>query len=824
MGIAMSKLKNLMACALGIIFACSTPAALSQWVEQGPGPTLNGQVEGLPGKPVSGPVNAIAVDRAHPGTIYLGTVNGGVWKSTNANTSSPTWKPLTDLQLPALSINSIAISPLNSSVIFAGTGSTSSFNNPEGSRGFGVIRSTDAGATWSILAGSTFARAAINSIVPLARTTGGLSGQVVLAATLFEPPGVHRSTNGGASFTRISGSAGLPSAAVSSLVADPTNSSRVYAAVPFADLFSGPVAGVFRSDDAGVSWTPVNTGLTGLDTSGRILLTVGRKTGVVYAMVIAAGGINDGVASGVFRSANGGATWTALGVPSPTIHPGGQGLIDAAIVADPVNPNVVYVAGDRQDSPFPNVNGCNNFSANTFRGDASLTSPWQSVVCNGAQGTSPHAGARDMDFDNYENLLQANDGGFNRLNNPNVTTRQWVSLDGNLRPAQMHSAAFDAVTKTAFGGTEGTGTTMQNAPGSRFWTDFLQGDGGVVAVDDISAGGSSSIRYTSFPSLGFFNRSTWSPSNTLISGPTPLGLQITSGPGTGLNLFAFDTNIQFYNPYELNRIDPNRMLIGTLNIYESRDRGDTLANLFFTAGERITSLSYGGRLKGVPMPDAFYAGTTGFTLPLILHRATTGGGIRELRAYPGGGVRDLVMDPQDIRRVYVVDEESRVWASLDSGVTWRNLTANLPKLLGQVIVPGISPVPLARTVELFRPAINGRTVLLVGGLGGVFEMCEPGAAGAVWNRLGSNLPHGLVLDLRYNYKANVLIAGVFGRGAWTLTNFFTGGSQSAWASAATATANESATTATALVLPAGVPTVAPKSGASGARAVVQTRQ
>lgn len=172
----------------------------------------------------------------------------------------------------------------------------------------------------------------------------------------------------------------------------------------------------------------------------------------------------------------------------------------------------------------------------------------------------------------------------------------------------------------------------------------------------------------------------------------------------------------------------------------------------------------------------------------------------------------------------MVDEQNRVWASFDSGATWRNLTANLPRLLAQENVPGTSPARLARTVELFRPAINGRTVLLVGGLGGVFEMCEPGTAGAVWNRLGSNLPHGLVLDLRYNYKANVLIAGVFGRGAWTLTNFFTGGSHSTWESAAAATANESATAATPLALPTGVPTVAPQSGASGARAVVQTRQ
>jgi hypothetical protein len=253
------------------------------------------------------------------------------------------------------------------------------------------------------------------------------------------------------------------------------------------------------------------------------------------------------------------------------------------------------------------------------------------------------------------------------------------------------------------------------------------------------------------------------------------------------------------------------MLIGTANIYESRDRGDTLADLFAT-GKFISSLSYGGRLNGVPKPDAFYVGTLGPARPLILHRASAGGAIVELTAYPGGGVRDLVMDPQNIKRIYVVDEQSRVWASFDEGLTWRNLTANLPKFIGQV-----------RTIELYRPASKGRTVLLVGGLGGAFQMCEPGAAGAVWARLGTNLPHGLVLDLRYNYTSNVLVAGILGRGAWKLTNFFTGG-HSTWESAATATVEDSATATTPLALPVDIPNVAPKSRASDGQAAVQTRQ
>jgi hypothetical protein len=794
----MSKLKHLVACVLGSVIAGAAPGAMAQWAEQGPGPTLQGQTEGLPGNPVAGGVIAIAVDLAHPGTIYLATVNGGIWKSTNANTASPTWAPLTDLKLPALSMNSIAISPLSSSTIFAGTGSTSS-DAFEGSPGFGVLRSTDGGANWSILAGATFAGRRINSIVPLARTSGGLAGQVVLAATLFDGGGVYRSANGGNSFARVSGTSGLPDAGASSLVDDRSSSgnsgTRVYAAFP-ASYGAGAAAGVYRSDDAGQTWTPVNTGLTGLGSSLRILLSVGRTTGVVYALVID----DAGVASGVFRSANGGATWTALGVPSPSINPGQQGIIHAAIEADPVNPNVVYIAGDRQDFPFPNVNGCSNFSANTFRGDASLASPWQNVVCNGAQGTSPHADARDMAFDSQGNLLQANDGGFYRLENPDAASRRWVSLNNKLRPTEMHSAAFDAVTRTALGGTQDTGTPMQNAPGSRFWTDFLQGDGGVVEVDDTSAGGAYSTRYTSFQFFGFFNRSTWSPSNTLVGGPIELPLLIVGGPGTGQSLFTFDPAIQFYNPYVLNRIDKRRMLIGTNNIYESRDQGDTLFNLY-SAGKPVTSLSYGARLGGVAAPDAFYVGTAGAGQPYILHRSNSAKAIQTLVSYPGGGVRDLVMDPQDLRRVYVVDEQNRVWASCDEGLTWRDLSRNLPTLLGEV-----------RTVEVFRATHASATVLIVGGLGGVFQLRDPASAGTTWSRLGSNLPHGLVLDLRYNERADVLIAGILGRGAWTLKHSLAGGAAAVWANASDGGAALDATGALAapMALPATLPKAAPR--------------
>ena len=765
-----------LALSVGVGLTCATPVVSApRWVEEGPGPILNGQVAVPPNNPVSGAINAIVTSRTNPDLLYVGTVNGGVWKTTNATAESPSWTPLTDRKLPGLSINSLAISPVNARILFAGTGSTSNFVM-DGSPGFGVARSIDGGGNWTVLAENTFAGRRISSIVPT-RLEGG---NLVLAATWLDTPpgqtddglvgggGVFRSTDLGESFVRVSGngSSGLPDETVSSLVADPGNRNRYYAAV--SSPFRTGNEGVYRSDDGGVTWTVVNNGLSGLDSSVRILLAVhnnsSQGTNAVYAMILGS------PAAAVFRSDNFGATWTALGAPMPTIFPGGQISTNGAISADPADPNVVFVSGDRQD--LPNPNGCGNFTGNTFRGDASLLpgSPWQSVDCNGANGTSPHADSRAMVFDANGNLLESDDGGIYRLLDPNNLSgqRQWVSANGNVRPTEFHSVAFDPLSGIVFGGTQDVGTPIQSAPGEFTWIDLLSGDGGNVAVDsDQTAHPGTSIRYSSASGFQLFNRTTWDATNTMVGGFTFPGLLITSGPGTGETLFQFDGVmglIQFYQPFVLNVIDPSRMLIGTFSIYESFDRGDTLANLgglglIIGNGLGASPMTYGGRLAGVPKPDVFYVGTGGGH---ILHRVTLGGPITTLSNYPGTEPLGLVTDPRDYRHVFVSDSDSRVWGSFDEGASWMELTANLPNLSSSI-----------RVLEFVRPAAQGKpAVLVAGGLGGVFQLRHPQTPGAQWRVLSTRLPHGLVLDLHYDANDDVLVAGFLGRGAWTLSGFF----------------------------------------------------
>src|SRR5439155_13555956 len=138
--------------------------------------------------------------------------------------------------------------------------------------------------------------------------------------------------------------------------------------------------------------------------------------------------------------------------------PGGQGILHGALLADRTDPNVVFIAGDRQEldtsvnPPPPNANGCTTFCANVFRGVfAAGETSWQNIVCRGANGTAPHADARVMVFDANGDILQGNDGGIVRLTAPNSRgDLLWESVNGDIRPTEAHSAAYDAFSNVVF--------------------------------------------------------------------------------------------------------------------------------------------------------------------------------------------------------------------------------------------------------------------------------------------------------------------------------------------------------------------------------------
>jgi hypothetical protein len=469
-----------------------------QWVAEGPGPSTQGQVENITNREVVGAVNTVAPHPTDPNTVYLGAVNGGIWKTTNAMAASPTWQNQTDVE-KSLSVGALEFDPTDAAAqtLVAGTGHFSSFLR-EGGALVGLLRTTNGGASWTLIAGGALNGLNISGVAPRGST-------IVISANT----GIWRSTDTGTTWTQISGSAGtgLPAGLSFRLVGDPTNSARLFT--------NAGTNGLYRSTDTGATWTKVST--AAMDTlilgANNIRIAVGTSNNTYVAIA------RFGQLAGVFRSGDGGGTWTALDLPASGgvgIHPGGQGGIHLSLAPDPNNANIIYIGGDRQPQPFPNSIGAADYSGRLFRGDASQPagSQWVHLTHSntlGATGggtasrSAPHADSRDMKVASNGILIEGDDGGIYRRTSPQANTGDWFSMNGNLQTTEFHSIAWDGNSHVIIGGAQDTGTPQQILTSNVQWQSVSTGDGGDVAVDDSSTPGLST-RYSSYYNLFQFRR------------------------------------------------------------------------------------------------------------------------------------------------------------------------------------------------------------------------------------------------------------------------------------------------------------------------------
>ena len=162
--------------------------------------------------------------------------------------------------------------------------------------------------------------------------------------------------------------------------------------------------------------------------------------------------------NGIYRSENSGTRWKAMSLPSSPETPADnvdndldmistdadENLLFSqntakffSIAADRTNPQIVYVGANSQPQLTSTSVGLLNASARLFRGDASktLADQWEQIVGRPADGTAPHADSRNMVVDAGGSLLEVDDGGIYRLENPgrNDSSRKWVSLNGNCK-------------------------------------------------------------------------------------------------------------------------------------------------------------------------------------------------------------------------------------------------------------------------------------------------------------------------------------------------------------------------------------------------------
>lgn len=221
--------------------------------------------------------------RRRPETLFVAFASGGLWRTDNKGGS---WTPLFDRE-SSMTLGAIAVGDADGEVLWAGTGEANSSRTSYA--GTGIFRSSDGGKSWT------------NTGLPDSHHIGKIlvdarSPDTVFVAALGPlytdggERGLYRTTNGGKSWTKVLGGPGRTGAV--DVVQDPKDPSLLYAALwerdrkPWNFLESGPGSGIYRSKDGGSTWSRLAGGLPQGDVVGRIGLAVTpARPGTVYAVV-----------------------------------------------------------------------------------------------------------------------------------------------------------------------------------------------------------------------------------------------------------------------------------------------------------------------------------------------------------------------------------------------------------------------------------------------------------------------------------------------------------------------------------------------------------
>jgi photosystem II stability/assembly factor-like uncharacterized protein len=268
-------------------------------------------------------------------TLYVGSASGGVWKSVNGGT---TWKPVFDKH--TMSIGAVAVDPSNPKTVWVGTGEAWVRNSV--GVGDGVFKSTDGGETWTRMGLPGSERIAAIVVDPKDSNTVYVAAMGRLWSTGGER-GLYKTTDGGKSWTRILYT--NEDSGCASVSLDPKNPKVLFASLwkhrrkPWAFESGGEGSGLFRSTDGGATWTRLTgDAKRGLPAGevGRIAVAVAPSDPKhVYAVVEA----RDGA---IFHSQDGGETWERGNAgPNIVIRP----FYFSLVVVDPRNPLRVYKPG-----------------------------------------------------------------------------------------------------------------------------------------------------------------------------------------------------------------------------------------------------------------------------------------------------------------------------------------------------------------------------------------------------------------------------------------------------------------------------------------------
>jgi hypothetical protein len=404
---------------------------------------------------MAGRTRSILIDSADPtgNTVLVGSVSGGIWKSTNAKASTPTWVHTSGM-MDNLAIGSLVQDPNNPSVLYAGTGE--GYFNVDAVKGNGIWKSSNGGNTWSRL--SSTANEAFYYTLRLEMNSLGY----LFAST--RKSGVMRSTNGGASWTKVLGEnvyADSDKAVDLEIMSDGTL---------FASMGLFDTDGIYRSTNNGNSWVKLTEGLPDSDYHRIEMACSPQNNNIIYALFQDA---SNGNCSALYKSLNKGSSWTEMNLPlafGMDNFARQQAWYNLAIAVAPDNYNRVIIGGI--DLHLSNNGGSSWTQISQWAGLAGL----QYV----------HADQHCIAFDNDgETVYFGHDGGISRClditdNNPGIET-----INTGYNVTQFYGAAIhpDASQPKILAGAQDNGTQLFSSPGMNATSEIAGGDGSFCHID-----------------------------------------------------------------------------------------------------------------------------------------------------------------------------------------------------------------------------------------------------------------------------------------------------------------------------------------------------
>jgi photosystem II stability/assembly factor-like uncharacterized protein len=689
-----------------------------------------------------GRIDDLAVARVagQPDAIYVATASGGVFKSSNQGT---TWAPVFDRVDAMMSIGDVAVAPSDPNVVWAGTGEAN--NRQSSSWGDGIYKSVDAGTTW-IFAGLRDSHH-IGRIVVHPSNPGVV--YVAAAGHLWGPNaerGVFKTADGGQTWQKV-----LyvdENTGATDLAMDPRDPETVYAAMyqrqrtAWGFNGGGPGSGIFRTRDGGATWTRLADGLPRGD-KGRIGLETSLvDAGVVYAVVEA-----QGREGGVYRSPDGGNTWQQMSGLDP------RPMYYSQIRLDPKDRNRVYLLGSNRGFYISDDGG------RSFRDVFS--------------GVHSEDHALWIDPADTNHLIVGGDGGVSISWDRGAT---WLFRD-NLPIGQFYEIAADMQDPyTICGGLQDNGHwCVPSATRSRL---------GISNRDGFNIGSGD----------GFYTRIDPTDPRTVI-------VESQDGRAHRVNLATLERQViaplpsartaraererwNWNTPIVMSAFDPKVLYIGSSVVFRSSDLGATWKAISPDLTAHVDRETL--RMMGAPVPEralSRHDGQTSFSTLTTIGES-----------------------PLDARVLYTGSDDGQLFVTRDAGDTWTNVTAGVPGLPPSTYVSSVLPsrhvagrvyatfdghynddyrayayvsndfgrswrsiaadLP-ATSMHRIREHPRNPRLLFAGHERGIHVSVD---AGAAWSSLNLNLPHVPVDDLLVHPRENDLVIGTHGRSLWVLDN------------------------------------------------------